>query len=111
MYKSGVDNWNPSQEQAWDEPEAVLLLQNAGALVAGLEATGARMPQRERYHARLVAAHDARDMAAYQIALNGYVAAAREAYRQKKQKNQRNGRSDALSPDSHDQRPRERGLT
>ncbi len=109
MHKPGKSGWNPTEEQAsWDEPEAVLLLQNAGALVAGLEATGARMPQRERYHARLVAAHDARDMAAYQIALNGYVAAAREAYRQKKQKNQRNGRSDALSPD---QRPRERGLT
>ncbi len=95
MYRSGADDWNPTQEQAWDEPEAVLLLQNAGALVAGLEATGARMPQRERYHACLVAAHDARDMAAYRIALNGYVAAAREAYRKKKQKNQREGRSDA----------------
>jgi hypothetical protein len=52
--------------------------------VAGLEATGARMPQRERYHACLVAAHDARDMAAYRIALNGYVEAAREAYRKVK---------------------------
>lgn len=99
MYKSGADDWNLTQEQAWDELEAVLLLQNAGALVAGLEATGARMPQREMYHARLVAAHDARDMAAYQIALNGYVAAAREAYRKEKQKNQWEGRSNALSPD------------
>lgn len=108
MYKSGADDWNLTQEQAWDELEAVLLLQNAGALVAGLEATGARMPQRERYHARLVAAHDARDMAAYQIALNGYVAAAREAYRKEKQKNQWEGRSNALSPDQH---RRERGLT
>jgi hypothetical protein len=44
------------------------------------------MPQREQYHARLVAAHDARDMAAYRIALNGYVEAAREAYRKKRQK-------------------------
>jgi hypothetical protein len=97
MHKSGEDGWNPTEEQAWDEPEAVLLLQNAGALVAGLEATGARMPQRERYHARLVAAHDARDMAAYRFALNGYVAAAREAYRKMKQKNQGEGRSNALS--------------
>jgi hypothetical protein len=95
MNKSGYDDWDPTQEQAWDEPEAVLLLQNAGALVAGLEATGARMPQREWYHARLVAAHDAQDMAAYRIALNGYVAATREAYRKKKQKNQREDRSDA----------------
>lgn len=95
MYKSGADDWKPTQERAWDEPEAVLLLQNAGALVAGLEATGARMPQRERYHGRLIAAHDARDMAAYRIALNGYVEAAREAYRKEKQKKQREGRSDA----------------
>ena len=108
MHKSGESGWNSPEEQAWDEPEAVLLLQNAGALVAGLEATGAQMPQRERYHARLVAAHDARDMAAYQTALNGYVAAAREAYRKQKQKNQRSSRSDALSPDRC---PRERGLT
>jgi len=49
------------------------------------------MPPRERYHARLIAAHDARDMAAYRIALNGYVEAAREAHRKKKQ---RKGRSD-----------------
>jgi hypothetical protein len=63
MHKSGRKRLESPEEQAWDEPEAVLLLQNAGALVAGLEATGARMPQRERYHARLVAAHDARDMA------------------------------------------------
>ena len=99
MYKSGYDDWDPTQERAWDEQEAVLLLQNAGALVAGLEATGARMHQRERYHARLVAAHDAQDMAAYRIALNGYVAAAREAYRKKKQSKQREGRSsDALRP-------------
>ena len=95
MYKSGYGDWDPTREQAWDEQEAVLLLQNAGALVAGLEATGAQMPQRERYHARLVAAHDAQDMAAYRIALNGYVAAAREAYRKKKQSKQREGRSDA----------------
>jgi hypothetical protein len=87
VYKSGADNWNVTEEQTWDEAEAVLLLQNAGALVAGLEATGARMPQRERYHARLVAAHDAQDMAAYRTALNGYVVAAREAYRKQKQKN------------------------
>src|SRR4028119_1825390 len=71
-------------------------------------AAGTRPPRRERYRARLVAAHDARDMAAYQIALNGYVAAAREAYRKKKQKNQRNSKSDALNPD---QRSKERGLT
>jgi hypothetical protein len=37
--------------------------------MAGFEATGARMPQRELYHARLSAAYEARDMAAYYIAL------------------------------------------
>ncbi len=66
--------------------EAVRLLQEAGERVANLEATGARVPQRQRYHARLVAAHDARDMAAYRLALNGYVEAAREAYRKAKAK-------------------------
>ena len=95
MRKAGEHGWDPTREQAWDETEAVVLLQNAGALVAGLEATGARMPQRERYHARLVAAHDARNMAAYRMALNGYVEAAREAYRKGKQKRQREGRSGA----------------
>ena len=96
MRKAGGDGWDdPTREQAWDETEAVVLLQNAGALVAGLEATGARMPQRERYHARLVAAHDARDIDAYRTALNGYVEAAREAYRKKKQKARREGKSDA----------------
>ena len=89
MHKSGADGWNPIlEQQAWDEPEAVLLLQNAGALVAGFEATGARMPQRERYHGRLIAAHDARDMAAYQTALNGYIEAAREACREAKRRDQ-----------------------
>lgn len=87
MYRSDNEGWEDiTQEQAWNEPEAVQLLQDAGERVTGLETTGARMPQREQYHARLVAAHDARDMAAYRIALNGYVEAAREAYRKKKQK-------------------------
>jgi hypothetical protein len=91
MYKSGDEGWeDPTREQeAWDEPEAVRLLQEAGELVAALEATGIRTPQRERYHARLVLAHDARDMNAYCIALNGYVEAAREAYRKTKRRGSR----------------------
>ena len=92
MYKPGYEGWeDPTREQAWSEPEAVRLLQYAGELVAALEATGSRIPHRERYHARLVAAHDARDMSAYRIALNGYVEAARVAYR----KTKRRGRSGA----------------
>jgi hypothetical protein len=92
MYESGGEGWeDPTREQAWNESEAVRLLQEAGEWVAGFEATGARMPQRERYHARLVAAHDARDMAAYRLALNGYVEAAREAHRKTKKRR----RSDA----------------
>ena len=83
MYKAG-DGWDPTRERAWDEPEAVRLLQRVGVRVAGFEATGARMPHPERYHARLIAAHDARDMAAYRIALNEYVEAAREAYQKTK---------------------------
>jgi hypothetical protein len=91
MYKSGDEGWEDlTREQAWNQPKAVRLLQDAGERVAELEATGARMPQRERYHAHLVAAHDARDMAAYRIALNGYVEAAREAYRKAK----KGGRAD-----------------
>lgn len=73
------------REEAWDEPEAVRLLERDGALVAAFEATGMRIPNRELYHARLIAAHDARDMPAYRIALNGYVqATAREACRKAK---------------------------
>ena len=100
MYRAASgDPWNPTQEeeQAWDEAEAVRLLQHSGDLVAVFEATGARIPNRELYHARLIAAHDARDMAAYQIALNGYVEAARAASRRKaaSQKPKGRGRSDA----------------
>jgi hypothetical protein len=63
MHKSGGEGWeDPTRERAWNESEAVRLLQEAGEWVAGFEATGARMTQRERYHACLVAAHDARDM-------------------------------------------------
>lgn len=66
----------------WNEAEAVMLLKEAGALVAGYEAEGARMPAelRQRYHARIAEAHDARDMTAYREAINGYEEAAREAY-------------------------------
>ncbi len=45
MYKSGAEGWEDlTREQAWNEPEAVRLLQDTGELVAGLEATEARMP-------------------------------------------------------------------
>ena len=72
-----------ASEKRWNELEAILLLQNAGRLVDGIEATGVKMPQGDRklYHARLVAAHDAKDMAAYQTCLKDYVQGAREAYR------------------------------
>ena len=68
-------------EERWDEEKAIRLLQEASALVAGYEAEGARIPNREIYHARIAEAHDTRDMNAYREALNGYVQAAREAYR------------------------------
>jgi hypothetical protein len=75
-----------ASEERWNEPKAILLLQRAGKLVQGIETSGTRMPQsdRELYHTRLVAAHDARDMAAYRIALEGYVEGARKAYRKTK---------------------------
>ena len=83
-----------ASKERWNEPEAILLLQRAGKLVEGFEASGVRMPQsnREQYHTRLVAAHDARDMAAYRIALEGYVEGARKAYR--KAKGRRGNRAD-----------------
>jgi len=63
-----------------------VLLQRTAKLVAGIEASGVRMPQgdRELCHARLVAAHDARDIAAYRAALEGYEDRARKAYRKAK---------------------------
>jgi len=75
-----------ASEERWNEPESILLLQRAAKLVAGIEATGVRMPQGERElcHARLVAAHDARDRAAYRAALEGYEDRARKAYRKAK---------------------------
>jgi hypothetical protein len=75
-----------ASQERWSEQEAIVLLQRAGKLVKVLEAAGVRMPQseREQYHARLLAAHDAQDMAAYRIALKGYTETAREAYRKAK---------------------------
>ena len=77
-----------ASEERWNEAESILLLQRAAKLVAGIEATGARMPQGERElcHARLVASHDARDIAAYRAALEGYGDRARHAYRKAKEK-------------------------
>jgi hypothetical protein len=96
MYKASDDYRDSTQKQAWDESEAIRLLQRAGELVDVFEAAGARMPQRELYHTRIIAAHDARDMDAYRMALNGYVEAARGASRQAAhQKARRKGRSDA----------------
>ena len=70
-------------EEQWDEERAVWLLREAGALVAAYAAEGARIPDREMYHARITEAHDARDMDAYREALNGYVQVARESYRRR----------------------------
>ena len=63
-----------ASKEPWNEQEAILLLQRAAKLVQEIETSGTRMPhsEREQYHARLVAAHDAQDMAAYRIALEGY---------------------------------------
>ncbi len=75
-----------ASKERWNEQEAILLLQRAAKVVHEIETSGTRMPQseREQYHARLVAAHDARDMAAYRIALEGYAEGARKAYRKTK---------------------------
>jgi hypothetical protein len=73
-------------EQRWNEPEAILLLQRAGKLVEEIETSGSRIrdSDREVFHARLVTAHDAQDMAAYRIALEEYVEGARKAHRKAK---------------------------
>ena len=75
-----------ASKERWNEQEAILLLQRAAKLVQEIETSGTRMlhSEREQYHARLVAAHDARDMAAYRIALEGYAQGARKAYRKMK---------------------------
>jgi hypothetical protein len=75
-----------TSKERWNEQEAILLLQRAAKSVQEIETSGTRMPhsEREQYHARLVAAHDARDMAAYRIALEGYAEGARKAYRKTK---------------------------
>src|SRR5215218_2352220 len=72
-----------ASKERWNEQEAILLLQRAAKVVQEIETSGTRMPhsEREHYHARLVAAHDAQDMAAYRIALEGYAEGARLAYR------------------------------
>ncbi len=75
-----------ASKERWDELEAILLLRRAGKVVQEIETSGTRMPQSERElcHARLVAAHDARDRAAYRAALEGYEDHARNAYRKAK---------------------------
>ena len=72
-----------ASKEPWNEEEAILLLQRSAKLVREIETSGTRMPHSERkqYHARLVAAHDAQDVAAYRVALEGYVEGARLAYR------------------------------
>jgi len=55
-----------ASKERWNEQEAILLLQRAAKSVQEIETSGTQMPhsEREQYHARLVAAHDAQDMAA-----------------------------------------------
>ena len=81
-----MSTWRGEPEaERWNEAEAVKLLREAGALVAVYEAEGAPIPNRQRYHARIAEAHDAQDMPAYREAINGYVEAAREAYRRRRE--------------------------
>jgi hypothetical protein len=78
----GVSTWRGEPKfERWSEAVAVWLLQEVGAVVAWFETQGARIPERETYHRRIVEAHSAQDMAAYREAVNAYEEAAREAYR------------------------------
>jgi hypothetical protein len=80
----GVSTWRGEPEsELWEEAEAVRLLQEVGVVVAWYGAKGGEIPNREAYHARIVEAHNARNMTAYREAVNGYVEAAREAYRRR----------------------------
>lgn len=69
--------------EGWYEDEAVRLLRESGAVVAFLEAEGARIPaqRREKCHARIVEAYNARDMVGYREAVTSYEWVVREAYR------------------------------
>jgi hypothetical protein len=72
-----------NEPEGWRETEAVRLLREAGAVVAFFEAEGVRIPakRRERCHASIVAAYNARDMVAYREAVTSYEWVVREAYR------------------------------
>ncbi len=88
---SGYAEWWHQESEPWDEEEAIRLMKDAGAEVAMYEEDGARMPDRERYHARIQEAHRVRNMEAYREAVNGYVSAAREAHREKRHQESRRG--------------------
>lgn len=90
MYKLGSGRISYGSKRETNRT-AVRLLQELGERVVGFEATGARILRCEQNHDRLIAALGAEDMPAYSFALNGYMRAAREAYKTKK-----GVRSDAL---------------
>ncbi len=81
--------WGYQESEPWDEEEAIRLIQEACAEVTMYEEGGARMANREEYHARIEVAHEARNMEAYREAINGYTTAAREAHRLKAQQESR----------------------
>ena len=81
---SDYSEWGYPEGAPWNEEEAIRLMKEAGAGVAMYEESGARMPDRERYHARIQEAYGAKNMEAYQEAINGYVEAARGACQMKK---------------------------
>lgn len=74
---------NGPEAEQWNENEAVRLLQEVGAVVSWFEAEGVRIPapRREKGHARIVEAYNARDMVAYREAVTSYEWVFREAYR------------------------------
>ena len=81
---NGYAEWGHPEGELWNEEEAIRLMQEAGAEIAMYEEGGARMPDREHYHARIQEAHRTRNMEVYREAINGYAAAAREACQMKK---------------------------
>ena len=78
----GSTRLGEAEAERWDKEEAIRLLDDEAALLAGYEAEGAQIPanRARQYHERLARAHDAQDMAAYRESINGYKVFARAVY-------------------------------
>lgn len=67
------------RRNGWDDAEALTLLKETEFLVRELTKGGVPFPEREKYHQKIVWAHDAKDWDAYEDALAAYSRGARRA--------------------------------